>query len=76
MSLPTVVGDHVVATADGVDYRIGCAGSGRWTVTSRSDEVKIYATLELTAGLYTYAQAGERGDMGEDWKELVLRRPR
>jgi hypothetical protein len=68
MSLPTVLGEHVVVTADGVDYRIACAGSGRWTVTVLS------ATLELTSGVYTYAQAGERGDAGEDWRELLGRR--
>ena len=69
-----MLGEHVVVTEDGVDFRIGCAGSGRWTVTVHSDGFTVSATLELTAGVYTYAQAGERGDVGEDWRELLGRR--
>ncbi len=65
-------GEHVVVAADGVDYRIACAGSGRWTVTARSDGSSIAATLELSAGLYNYALTGDRGVSGEDWSELLL----
>ena len=63
-----------MVTAEGVDYRIACAGSGRWTVTVLSDGFTVPATLELTSGVYTYALAGERGDVGEDWRELLGRR--
>ena len=72
VSLPTVLGEHVVVTVDGVDYRIACAGSGKWTVTARSDGFSLAATLELTAGVYSYALAGDRGVSGQDWSELLL----
>jgi hypothetical protein len=71
--LPTVIGEHVVVTKDGMEFRIACAGSGRWTVSARSDDFSLSATLELTAAVYHYSVAGGRGIDGGDWRELLVR---
>jgi hypothetical protein len=72
VSLPLVVGEHVVATKGGVEFRIASAGSGQWTVTSRIDDALVSATLELTAGVYRYSVSGRRPVDGDDWRALLI----
>lgn len=71
VSLPNVLGQHIIATIDSIDYRIACAGSGRWTVSGRGEGWHVTGTLELSSDTYTYAVLGSRATAGTDWKKLL-----